>query len=78
MSDSPFPTAISDHSSTAKLVYVVLESAETSLTQAEIADRAAIDPRTAREALYALEDTGVITRDRGLTDAREKFYSANK
>lgn len=63
----------------AKLVYKILEYEGPELTQEELAEETLLPQRTVRNALYELDDMGLVEdrpNDRG--DARAKLYSTVK
>lgn len=58
----------------AKLVAKTLEY-EGDGTQSELAERTLLSPRTVRYALTQLEETGIVTSQISLMDARQRIYS---
>lgn len=68
------PDEIADAPPSVKLVYLVLEAADEPVSQHELADRANLNVRQAREALATLDQYGLIDERPNLRDLREKHY----
>ena len=60
----------------AKLVYSILKDSDRRLSSREIAERAQVHKRTARDALSDLEAAGVVVASRDTRDARKLVYEA--
>ena len=68
---------LTDLPPSSKLVYLVLREVGPS-TQAELADRTALPPRTVRYALDRLADVDVVHRRPCLRDARQSIYGLDE
>jgi len=65
---------VSDLPPSAKLIVKVLEYNGT-LTQAALADKSRLSPRTVRHALTELDAAGIVDAEISLADARQQLYS---
>lgn len=66
--------SLADLPPSAKLVATTLEH-EGTMTQSQLSDETRLAPRTVRSALEKLEESGIVSSRRAVTDARKRVYT---
>jgi len=69
------PDAVAELPASARLIYVLLETADKEQTQYEIAAATQLPQRTVRHSLRQLLNAGLISRRPKVGDARQRVYS---